>query len=904
MAAERYSPPDIESRWYRQWMDDGRFAPSLKPGSRPFCIVIPPPNVTGSLHMGHAWDETIQDVLVRWHRMRGFNALWIPGTDHAGIATQWMVEKHLRAQGQDRLGLGREKFLEQVWAFKAESQKSITNQLKRLGVSCDWGRERFTLDEGLSRAVRRVFVSLYREGLIYRAERMISWCPVCRTALSDLEVNHKEMEGGLWHIRYPLEGGSGHITVATTRPETMLGDTAVAVHPDDARYRHLVGKRAILPLVDKPIPIVADAYVDPKFGAGALKVTPGHDPNDFEIGKRHGLPVVTIMDEQAVLTAEVPPPFRGLDRFEARHRVVAALTQRGLLAKHEKHVHSVGTCSRSGTVVEPRVSVQWWVRMKEMAAEAVRAVESKRIELLPDYQQKIFFEWMNNIQDWCISRQLWWGHRIPVWYCDACGTEHASDTDLRSCPKCGSAKLRQDPDVLDTWFSSGLWPFSTMGWPEDTEDLRTFYPTSVLVTGYDILFFWVARMIMLGLKMMGEVPFRQVFLHGLLRDEHGEKMSKTKGNGIDPLEAIDEFGADALRFTLAAQSVMGRDMILQRSTMEGYRNFVNKIWNANRFLMHHWDRVFTADAAAVGHGASRLLEEEWRAPFPKLKLGMFDRWILGRLEQVALEVNRHLEARRFNEACKELYAFVWHEYCDWYLEIAKPVLYGGFGADAQAAALATLRHVLESSLRLLHPFMPFVTEELWQRLPGTSGSIMVAEYPAGDPGCVEPDVLERARRFIEVVAAQRGVRGDKQIKPKDKVQTTVLTSDGPLLGLIAQERAIFLSLTGSSEVALPPADQIDLVAARLKGQPTAVGAGFQVFIVTGNGLDASQERERLTKEIEKARDKIAKIQAKLEKPDFVSKAPAAVVEKNRDELLTLQAQVSRLNETLAHLPPV
>jgi valyl-tRNA synthetase len=631
--------------------------------------------------------------------------------------------------------------------------------------------------------------------------------------------------------------------------------------------------------------VIADSYVDPKFALGALKVTPGHDPNDFEIGKRHSLPVLTVMNEDGTMNSSASERYRGLDRFEARKRVVEDLKALGLLEKHEKHVHSVGTCSRSGTIVEPRVSVQWWVRMKDMAAEAVRAVETKRIELLPEYQEKIFFEWMDNIQDWCISRQLWWGHRIPVWYCDACGTEHASDEDLAKCPKCGSVKLRQDPDVLDTWFSSGLWPFSTMGWPEQTEALRTFYPTSVLVTGYDILFFWVARMIMLGQKMLGEVPFRQVFLHGLLRDEHGEKMSKTKGNGIDPLEAIDEFGADALRFTLAAQSVMGRDMILQRSTIEGYRNFVNKIWNAHRFLVHHWERL--------------------PEPPPKFTpSGPFETWITRRLEIVSFEVNLHLKNRRFDEACREVYSFVWHEYCDWYLEIAKPVLYGDFGPEPQSATLATLRHVFDASIRLLHPFMPFVTEELWSRLPKATGSIMVAEYPMGrDLSLEQAPELYAVQQFMQVIESVRHLRGEQKIPPKVKVQPIVLTSDPTLRSLIEREHTIFCSLTSSAAIELPHNSEFRAWQDKLQGQPVKVESDFTVYVVATIPADAAKERERLWKEWEKTRDKIAKLQAKLENSDFLSKAPPSVVEKNKEDLLTLETQASKLNDSIRRISP-
>ena len=877
MAADRYNPADFERRRYDRWLEEGRFAPAMEPGREPFCIVIPPPNVTGSLHMGHAWDETLQDVLIRWKRMQGYNVLWIPGMDHAGIATQWMVERALAEKGLTKEQLGREKFIEEVWRFKETSHETIANQLKRLGVSCDWERERFTLDAGLSRAVRRVFVTLYREGLIYRDNRMVSWCPRCLTALSDLEVNHEDVEGGLWHIRYPFAEGNGHVIVATTRPETMLGDTAVAVHPEDERYRELVGRSVILPLVDKTIPLIADSYVDPEFGSGALKITPGHDPNDFEIGRRHGLPIVTVMNEDGTMNGEAPPAYRGLDRFEARKRVVADLEAKGLLERYEKHAHAIGTCSRCATVVEPRVSLQWFVSMKELAEEGLRAVESKRIELLPEYQEKIYFEWMNNIQDWCISRQLWWGHRIPVWYCKGCGETIVSDEDVTVCDQCGG-ELEQDADVLDTWFSSGLWPFSTMGWPEETEDLKTFYPTSVLVTGYDILFFWVARMIVLGLKFMGEVPFGQVFLHGLLRDEHGEKMSKTKGNGIDPLDVIEEYGTDALRFTLAAQTAMGRDIVLQKSTIEGYRNFINKIWNAHRFLMGHWERL------------------DPPPPLDELRPGIFDRWILGRLQRVAQATGRSLEQRRFNDACREIYAFVWHEYCDWYLEIVKPVLYGDFGGEAQTAALATLRHVLGESLKLLHPFMPFVTEELWERLPGSEDSIMVQPYPEGEPARIDARAVADAQSLIEVIGAVRGVRGENLIKPKQKVDLIVATPSSALRELLRTEQAIFAALAGTGSI------QVVERLQKRDGHASAVGKDFEVFLSFEDAVDAPQERERLGKELEKTRGKIVKLAAKLDNPNFVEKAPPEVVAKNREELGVLEAQAGKLTESLAHLP--
>lgn len=878
MALDRYNPADFEESRYQHWLDDNLFAPSMDPGRETFCIVIPPPNVTGSLHMGHAWDETLQDVLIRWKRMAGYNTLWIPGMDHAGIATQWMVERMLLEKGITKEDLGREKFVEEVWRFKESSHKTITRQLRRLGVSCDWNRERFTLDEGLSRAVRRVFATLYHEGLIYRAHRMVSWCPRCLTALSDLEVNHQDIDGGMWHIRYPFADGSGHVVVATTRPETMLGDTGVAVHPQDERYKSLVGKTVILPLAEREIPIVADEFVDQEFGSGAVKVTPGHDPNDFDAGKRTGLEVVSIFNDDASLNDQVPPAYRGLDRFEARKRVVADLEAAHLLVRHERHTHSVGTCSRCGTIVEPRVSLQWFVNMKEMALAAVKAVEQGEIRLLPEFQEKIFFEWMNNIQDWCVSRQLWWGHRIPVWYCGSCGEVLVSEEQPVRCSICQGSELVQDPDVLDTWFSSGLWPFSTMGWPEETEDLATFYPTSTLVTGYDILFFWVARMAMLGIKFLGRVPFREVLLHGLLRDAAGEKMSKTKGNGIDPLEAIAEFGTDALRFTLAAQSVMGRDMVLQKSTIEGYRNFINKIWNAAKFLQGHRERL----------GQPAALEFSG--------LGLFERWIVGRLQKVVGEVDRHLEARRFNEACREVYGFVWHEYCDWYLEISKPVLYGDMGENLSANALATLNHVLLVSLELLHPFMPFVTEELWQHLEPGGGSIMVRLYPQPREEWIDEDAMERAGRLIEVISAVRGVRGENQIKPKQRVDLVVASADDALHELLAGEQTIFSTLAGVGEMSL--VDQFEAG----DGHASAVGRGFEIFLSLHDQIDVAQERERIGRELQKTQAKIGKLNHKLGNLAFVKKAPASVVSKNREELSALEAQSATLGHSLNRLP--
>ena len=882
MRLDRYDPSRIEEKWYRHWLETKRFAPSMAPGRESFCIVIPPPNVTGSLHMGHAWDETIQDILIRWRRMAGDNTLWIPGTDHAGIATQWMVEQELGRRGLTKEALGRERFVEEAWRFKEASHATIAGQLERLGVSCDWERERFTLDEGLSRAVRRVFVTLFNEGLIYRANRMVSWCPRCLTALSDLEVNHDETDGRLWHIHYPFADGKGRVTVATTRPETMLGDTAVAVHPEDDRYGDWVGRTVMLPLAERPIPVIADSYVDREFGSGALKITPAHDPNDFQIGLRHGLPLLNVMNENGTLNENAPEAYRGMDRFQARKKVLADLKAAGLLAGEEPHRHAVGTCSRCSAVIEPRVSLQWYVRMREMADAALEAVRTKRVELVPEFQEKIFAEWMTKIQDWCISRQLWWGHRIPVWYCRACNEVIASEAEVTACTACGSGDLEMEQDVLDTWFSSGLWPFSTMGWPEQTRDLATFYPTAVLVTGYDILFFWVARMIMLGIKFTGDVPFRQVFLHGLLRDADGVKMSKTKGNGIDPLEMIGVYGADALRFTLATGTVLGRDMILQESAIEGNRNFINKIWNATRFTLAYTESL----------GAPRPLAE-----IPEAGLGLFDRWILERLRRAAEEANHHLTERRFNDAAKTLYAFVWHELCDWYVEIAKPLLQGKLGPERQASSHAVLHHVLADSLKLLHPFMPFATEELWQMLPGAEDSIMVQPYPLGTPLAPEDSAPALAGRVVDIVQTVRTVRGENGVRPGRKIDLTLALTP-PLRPLAENEEAmtILTTLVNAGNVTVT-----DRFSER-DGYGHGVGDGFEVFLSLAGLIDVEQERQRIGKEAGRARDKIEKLAAKLENPAFLGKAPAAVVEKNRRELTTLEAQLSKLSESLERLP--
>ena len=895
MSLGSYIPAEIEPRIYQQWLKNNSFAPAADAGcldkdTESFCIVIPPPNVTGSLHLGHAWDETLQDVLIRWMRMEGRNTLWLPGTDHAGIATQWMVERKLKQEGSSKEKLGRKAFLEYVWRFKEESQRTINGQLKRIGVSCDWNRERFTLDEGLSHAVRRVFVELYREGLIYRGPRMVNWSPALLSAVSDLEVEYRQVQGYLWHIRYPVVGKETEgIEVATTRPETMLGDVAVAVHPQDARWQHLAGKKVRLPLAERQIPVIKDAYVDADFGSGAVKITPGHDPNDFVMGQRHALQPITVMNVDGSMADNVPEAYRGLDRKEARKKVLADLKAQGLLVKTEPHTYNVGFCSRSGVVIEPRISEQWFVDVKAMSSEATAAVKSRRIQLLPAYQEKVFFEWMSNIQDWCISRQLWWGHRIPAWYCSSCGEVIVTDSDeLTACPKCQSDKLKMEEDVLDTWFSSALWPFSTMGWPEDTADMRDFYPTSVLVTGYDILFFWVARMVMMGLKFTDQVPFHQVLLHGLLRDEHGEKMSKTKGNGLNPLELVDEFGADALRFALAAGTVMGRDMSLGKNTVEGYRNFVNKLWNASRFVWGHKQHL----------GEPPSLPQE---------LQLFDVWILDGLQQVSVHVREMLEKRRFNEAAKALYAFVWHGYCDWYLEAVKPILASGSNAAEnhqealihQRASWGVVYHVLLEIFKLLHPFMPFVTEYLWGVLQPGKQELISCKYPQGLDNealpAASPGQAEEAERLIAVIQTIRTLRSENMVPPKTRLQIQIGSTDAKLRELLQRHQQQLYNLAGLEKIDIR--QQLETSQSWVRG----VGKGFEIALCLEGVVDAAQEIQRLEKEMEKLMVEFRRTRSNLENQDFLKHAPSQVVEKNRQRMANMQTQSTKLRQTIARL---
>lgn len=870
-----YNPQAVEDRLYAMWEEKGYFRAEVNPDKEPFCIVIPPPNVTGQLHMGHALDETMQDILIRWRRMQGYNALWVPGTDHAGIATQARVEEHIReTEGKTRHELGREEFLRRTWAWKEEYGGRILRQLRKLGASVDWSRERFTMDEGCSRAVREVFVRLYEKGLIYQGYYSVNWCPHCSTTLSDIEVEHNERDGKLWHIRYPLADGSGWVQVATTRPETMLGDTAVAVNPEDERYTHLVGKTAILPLMNREIPIIADSYVDKEFGTGMVKVTPAHDPNDFEIGLRHNLPQIQVIGQDAKMTAEAGP-YAGLDRYECRRRVVEDLEKLGLLVKVEDHHHAVGECYRCGTVVEPLVSKQWFVKMDKLAERARQAVESGKIRFVPERFTKQYLHWMENIRDWCISRQLWWGHRIPVWYCQDCGEAFAAAQDPTHCRKCGSTNLEQDPDVLDTWFSSALWPFSTLGWPDKTPELEYFYPTSVLVTGFDIIFFWVARMIVMGLEFMDDVPFHDVLIHGLVRDALGRKMSKSLGNGVDPIEVIKEYGADALRFNLVIGVAPGNDMRFIPEKVEAYRNFANKIWNASRFTLMNLKDFTPADS------------------FAGLELEIADRWILSRLEYTAEELTRLLERYDIGEGARLLYDFIWSELCDWYIELVKPRLYGHHGQASRFAAQQTLWFVLKNTLQLLHPYMPFITEEIWQNLPHEGETIVLAPWPELK-GFRSEETEEAVTVMMDVITAIRTVRSEKAVPPSRKISAICQAEEGQQ-ELLESFREYIMSLAGLEELTITepgekPAQSVGTVV-----------NGIGVFLPLAGMVDIAEERRRIEKDLAEAEKELQRAQGKLANEGFVQKAPPEVVDKERQKAAALQATVERLQELLREL---
>jgi valyl-tRNA synthetase len=838
--------------------------------------------VTGELHLGHALTLTIEDIMIRWHRMLGEPTLWLPGRDHAGIATQWAVEQALAKEGLTRHQLGRERFVERVWDWVRRYGDIILQQSKRLGVSADWTRERFTLDPGPSRAVYTTFVNLYKKGLIYRGERIINWCPRCATALSDLEVEHQEVEGSLYYIHYPLAEGEGSVTVATTRPETMLGDTAVAVSPYDQRYTHLVGRRVVLPIMGRTIPIVADDAVDPEFGTGALKITPGHDPTDFEVGQRHGLPIVTVIGQDGRMTEEAGP-YRGQERFECRRGVVEQLKGEGLLERIEPYRHAVGHCQRCKTIVEPLVSQQWFIRMQPLAEPAIRAVKEGQIRIIPERFVRVYLNWMENIKDWCISRQLWWGHRIPVWYCGDCGGLTVEVEEPRACSACRSPRLSQDPDVLDTWFSSGLWTHSTLGWPEDTEDLRYFYPTSVMETGYDILFFWVARMIMLGLENTGKPPFHTVYLHGLIRDERGVKMSKTRGNVLDPLQLIERFGTDALRFALTTGTSPGNDLRLSEGKLESSRNFANKLWNATRFVM---------TSLEDGRGL-----EGWSSLPPLTHRE--DRWILSRLNRVVEEVGRFLEEYQFGEAQRVLYDFLWHEFCDWYIEMAKVRLRSG----ETPSPLPVLAHILEKTLRLLHPFIPFITEELWQellrRLPREGDlpdSIMIAPYPAADPGRLDPEAEEEMEMLIQTIRAIRNARAQLRIQSSRYIEAVVEPAE--FRRLIEEEASAIRTLARVDPLRLADGRE----APALDRAVTLVIGKLVVRLPLTGVVDLASERERLKRELEGCLASIERVEALLSSPDFRTRAPEEVIEREEERLASLRERRERLQEILSQLP--
>ncbi|MBX6377742.1 MAG: valine--tRNA ligase [Clostridia bacterium] len=878
-----YDAAGVEQKWYRRWLEMGVFRAEVTPERARFAIVIPPPNVTGSLHMGHALDVTLQDILVRWRRMQGYQTLWLPGTDHAGIATQAVVERHLAEEGLSRQALGRERFLERVWAWKEQYEARIIQQLQRLGASCDWSRTRFTLDPGLSRAVEEVFVRYYEQGLIYRGDYMVNWCTRCRTAISDLEVNHEEVDGHLWRIRYPTVDGSGGLTVATTRPETMLGDTAVAVHPDDERYRSLVGGRLRLPLVGREIPVVADAAVDPAFGTGAVKVTPAHDPTDFEIGRRHDLPSVQVIGEDGRMTAEAGP-YAGLDRYACREAVVRDLEAQGWLVDVVPHRHAVGHCQRCGSVVEPLVSRQWFLRMQPLAAPAVEAVRDGRVRFVPERFERVYIHWLENVRDWCISRQLWWGHRIPAWECADCGelvVARQKDAPSR-CPRCGGERMERDPDVLDTWFSSALWPFSTLGWPEDTPELRYFYPTDVLVTGYDIIFFWVARMIFSALAFTGDVPFRRVLIHGLVRDAQGRKMSKSLGNGVDPLEVVEAYGADALRFALVTGNTPGNDQRFHQEKLEGSRNFGNKIWNAARFTF-----------LQLGD-ASDLIG----APAPdRGELTLADRWILSRLDRTVEAVTDLLERFELGEAARAAYDFFWDELCDWYLELAKPRLYGREGERARFAARHTLASVMEEVMRLLHPFLPFITEEVWQRLPTAGPTIVTAAWPVPQPQRRDPEAEREMALVMAAVRAVRNLRAEFGVPPSAQARLTVTGAADDLEVLRRNEAALRL-LAGLDAVAYEAAAS----DGEVPGQAATAVVGGAVLTLPLVGLiDIEAERARLRGEVGRMRQEVSRREAKLANVDFTTRAPRDVVERERERLEEARTQLARLEERLVQL---
>lgn len=870
--SKTYNPSEFEDKLYKNWVEKGYFHAEPDPDKEPFTIVIPPPNVTGQLHMGHALDETLQDILIRYKRMQGYNALWIPGTDHAGIATQIKVEENLRVnEGITRYDLGRDAFLERVWDWKKHFGDRIINQLKKIGSSCDWDRERFTMDEGCSKAVREVFVNLYNKGLIYQGSRIINWCPHCITALSDAEVEHEEQAGHFWHIKYPIKDSDDFVIIATTRPETLFGDTAVAVNPDDDRYKDLVGKMLILPLVGREIPVIADEYVDKEFGTGCVKITPAHDPNDFEVGKRHNLEQIKVLNDDATMNSYAGK-YEGMDRYECRKAMVSDLEEQGLLVKVEEHSHNVGTCYRCGTTVEPIISKQWFVKMKPLAKPAMEAVKNGDTSFVPERFSKIYMNWMENVFDWCISRQLWWGHRIPAFYCEDCGETTVSKEDITVCPHCGG-KVKQDEDVLDTWFSSALWPFSTLGWPEKTKDLDYFYPTSVLVTGYDIIFFWVSRMIFSGLEHTGKAPFKHVFIHGLVRDSQGRKMSKSLGNGIDPLEIIDKYGADALRFTLATGNAPGNDMRFYIERVEASRNFANKIWNASRFTLMNLD----------------ITENK----LPDIKdLQLEDKWIISKYNRLCKEVTENLDSFELGVAVSKLYDFIWDSFCDWYIELVKPRLFDKENPTAKTAQYV-LTYILSNTMKLLHPFMPFITEEIWQHLPHEGESIVISDYPKYNPELAFLSDEKNMELIMGAISAIRNRRAEMNVPPSKKAKVIIVTDKADIFG---QGAVFFEKLASASEVSVQrDKSGIDSNAVNV------VVESAEIFIPMGELVDKEKELARLNSEKKRLESEIKRVDGKLSNQGFVSKAPQKVIDEEKEKGIKYSQMLEKVLESIKNL---
>ncbi len=872
-----YDPQSFEKKWYKYWEEHKLFHAEVDKLKKPFSIVMPPPNVTGQLHMGHAMDNTLQDILIRFRRMQGYNTLWMPGCDHAGIATQAKVDAALREEGKSRYDIGRDAFLERAWQWKEKYGNRIKYQIRTLGSSCDWDRERFTMDEGCSHAVREVFVQLYKKGLIYQGKRITNWCPHCNTALSDIEVDHKNEKGHLYHIKYQVEGEDKYVEIATTRPETMFGDTGVAVHPDDERYKDLVGKTLILPIVNRRIPLFADSYVDPKFGTGAVKVTPAHDSNDFDMGVRHNLEQIVVINNDATM-AENTGKYAGMDRYECRKQLIADLKEKGYLLSIEEHEHAVGHCSRCDATVEPLVSKQWFVKMDSLAKPAIEAVKSGKIQFVPERFSKIYCNWLENIRDWCISRQLWWGHRIPAWYCDDCGETIVENEDVKTCTHCGSSHIHQDEDVLDTWFSSGLWPFETMGWPEQTEELKQFYPTSVLVTGYDIIFFWVARMVMLGMEFGKDIPFKHVFIHGLVRDSQGRKMSKSLGNGIDPVEVIEKYGADTLRFMLITGNTPGNDMRFYWERVESARNFANKLWNASRFMLMNLEGF---DASFVPQNDDYTLA---------------DKWILSRYAKTAASVTENLEKFELGEAARSLYDFIWNEFCDWYIELSKARLYDKENEYQRRVAQYVLGYVLEHTLRLLHPFMPFITEEIWQHIPHEGTSIMAAKWPVNEEDKIDEISQQHMTAIMESIKAIRNMRAEVNAAPSKKTEVVLHFNDINLQKVFTNNEKYFMALASAEKLTVLPPD-----TQKPENAMTAVTNGVEIYLPLAGLIDIEKETARLNKELAVLDKEVLRLDKKLSNEGFLAKAPAAIVEKEKEKLKGYEEKREAVKQRLAYL---